>query len=249
MQRLWPAATPYPLTEAELVETYAPRDRAQPWLRVNFVSSADGAVALDGRSAGLSSGADKRVFGILRMHCDVLLVGAGTVRDESYGPLQVDPRRRAWRRDAGLAEWPTLAVVSGRLGITPEHPALAEAPVRPIVITHQRSPVDRREALTAVADVVTVGESEVDLPAARRALADRGLRQVLCEGGPHLLAALLAADQVDELCLTISPLLTGPGEGRIVAGPATPPRRLRLAGAIEADGNLVLRYTRTTESD
>ena len=244
MHRIWPAPVSGPLSDSDLIAGYAPADRSQPWLRVNFVSSADGAVTLDGHSEGLSGAADKRVFGILRMLCDVLLVGAGTVRDESYGPLRLDAKRREWRRAAGLPEYPTLAVVSHRLNLDPAHPALAEAPVSPIVITHGGAPAERRAALQSVADVVVAGETEVDVVAARRLLEERGHRQVLCEGGPQLFGALLAADQVDELCLTLSPLLAGPGAGRIVSGSPTPPRRMRLAQVLEADGNLMLRYTR-----
>jgi riboflavin biosynthesis pyrimidine reductase len=184
------------------------------------------------------------VFGLLRMFCDVLLVGAGTLRQEGYGPLRLDPARQRWRRAAGLTPWPVLTVVSSRLALDPEHPAFTQAPVRPIVLTHGGSPVARRRGLATVADVVVAGDAEVDLTAARTALVERGLPQVLCEGGPHLFGSLLAADLVDELCLTVSPLLTGPGSGRIIAGPGSAPHRLRLGSVFYADGNLLLRYTR-----
>ncbi len=271
MRQLWPAGGAEPLTDGELRAAYAHEPRDEPWLRVNFVTSADGAVTVEEHSAGLSSGADKRVFGLLRTLCDVLLVGAGTLRQESYGPVRLDQRRRDWRRAAGLAETPTLALVSSRLDLDPSHPALADAPVRPIVFTHGGSPLDRRDALSAVADVIVVGGAEVDLVAARKALVERGMTQILSEGGPHLFGSLLAADAVDELCLTVAPLLAGPGAGRIVAGPGaarlegTPsaapgavspesgpgaeaatgvPRHLRLAHVLEAEGNLLVRYTR-----
>ncbi|MGH3715921.1 MAG: pyrimidine reductase family protein [Micromonosporaceae bacterium] len=241
--RLWPAGVPE-LSDAELIAAYAFPDRAQDWLRVNFVASADGAATVDGHSEGLSSPPDKRVFGILRMLCDVLLVGAGTVREEGYRALRLDGVRRAWRRAAGLPEVPVLAVVSSRLALDPAAPLFADAPVRPLVITHGGSPIERRDQLAVVADVIVAGDAEVDLAAARAALAARGLRHVLCEGGPHLFGSLLAADQVDELCLTVAPLLTGAGAGRIVAGPAAPPRRCQLAQALHADGDLLLRYVR-----
>jgi len=244
MYRVWPDPGATPLTEDALLAWYRPADRDQPRLRVNFVTSADGAVSVAGYSAGLSSDADKRVFGLLRMVCDAVMVGAGTLRHEGYGAMRLDEPRRAWRRSAGLPECPPLVVVSGRLELDPDSDMFTGAPTRPIVVTHGGSPADRRAALARVADVLVCGDAEVDLPAALTALADRGLTQVLCEGGPHLLGSLTAADAVDELCLTVSPLLAGPGSSRITAGPPGPGRDLRLAHVLTGDGNLLLRYVR-----
>lgn len=244
MRQLWPDSHPGDLSDTDVVAAYTPR-RDRPWLRVNFVTSADGAVTLEGHSEGLSSAPDKQVFRVLRMLCDVLLVGAGTLREEGYGPLRLDPARRDWRVASGLTPCPVLAVVSSRLALDPDHPALAEAPVRPVILTHHGSPLAQRHRLATVADVIVAGDAEVDLVAARAALHERGLEQVLCEGGPRLFGSLLAADLVDELCLTVSPMLTGPGPGRIVAGPGTPTLRLRLHNVLHANGNLLLRYTRT----
>lgn len=224
---------------------YEPASRTRPWLRVNFVTSADGAVEVDGYSEGLSSGADKAVFRILRMCCDALVVGAGTLTHEGYRPLRLDEERRQWRLAAGLPEYPVLVVVSGELSVPPEHPALAAAPVRPIVVTHDQAPADRREALADVADVVVCGDGKVDLTGARDQLAARGLTQLLSEGGPQLFGGLVAADLVDELCLTVSPMLTGPGADRIIAGPvALAIRGLHLAHVVTEDDSLMLRYTR-----
>jgi riboflavin biosynthesis pyrimidine reductase len=243
MRLLLPRPEP-DLDPGALAALYAPPDRVTPRVRVNFVTSLDGAVTLDGYSEGLSGQADKRVFGILRAACDVLLVAAGTLRHEGYRAVRLDADRRAQRRADGLPEVPVLAVVSGSLDLSPGHPALADAPVRPVVVTHGGSSPDRRAALAAVADVLVCGEDEVDLGAALDALAARGLTQVLCEGGPHLLGALERADRVDELCLTLAPLLAGPGAGRITAGAAAATRRLELAHVAEEDGNLFLRYVR-----
>ncbi len=243
MRQLWPDSRPGDLSDTDVVTAYEP-DRDRPWLRVNFVTSADGAVTLEGHSEGLSSAPDKQVFRVLRMLCDVLLVGAGTLREEGYGPLRLDPARRDWRVAAGLTPCPVLAVVSSRLALDPDHPALAEAPVRPVILTHHGSPLAQRQRLATVADVIVAGDAEVDLVAARAALHERGLGQVLCEGGPRLFGSLLAADLVDELCLTVSPMLTGPGPGRIVAGPAASTLRLRLGNVLHANDNLLLRYTR-----
>lgn len=215
---------------------------AAPHLRVNFVSSADGAVTVGGHSAGLSGAADKRVFGILRMLCDALLVGAGTLRRENYRAVRLDERRRAWRREHGLPAVPTLVVVSRSLALDPAQKAFAEAPVRPLVLTTDTA--EPPPGLTAVAEVLRTGADEVDVTAALAELRRRGLGQVLCEGGPQLFGALAAADLVDELCLTVSPMLAGPGAGRIIAGPAVPARRLRLADVLAAGDVLLLRYLR-----
>jgi riboflavin biosynthesis pyrimidine reductase len=239
--RLWPVGGAAPLDDEELADAYAP---AGPCLQVNFVTSVDGAVELAGFSQGLSGPADKRVFGVLRMLCDGLLVGAGTLRREGYGAVRLDEPRRAWRTSRGLLPYPTLVVLSRRLALDPRQGAFADAPVRPIVVTCATAPATARAALAAVADVLTVGEDDVDLPAAVALLRERGLAHLLSEGGPNVLGGLTAADLVDELCLTVSPLLAGPGAGRVTAGPAGPPRPLALRHALAAKGVLLLRYAR-----
>lgn len=240
--RLWP--DPGRLDDAGLVAAYQP-DRQRPSLRANFVSSLDGAVESDGFSRGLSNDADRHVFALLRVHADAIMVGAGTLRHEGYGAVRTPADQLDRRRAAGQAEHPTLVVVSAAAELDPAHRMFTEAPVRPIVITRQDAPTDRRAALDAVADVVTCGESVVDLAVARTELTGRGLTQVLCEGGPHLFGALLAADLVDELCLTVSALLTGAGAGRIVAGAGrADPRVMRLAHVIESGDTLFTRYVR-----
>src|SRR5690349_7358621 len=133
MLRLWPDPDGKPLSDEEIIHVY-PREPV-PWLRVNFAASLDGAVTLDGFSAGLSGPEDKRLFGILRMLCDALVVGAGTVRNEGYGALRPSAERREWRLANGFAEYPTLVVVSRSLALDPDQAVFADAPVRPIVLT------------------------------------------------------------------------------------------------------------------
>jgi riboflavin biosynthesis pyrimidine reductase len=245
MQLLWPEREPTAIDDTALTALYSPADRGVPAVRANVVTSLDGAASVDGYSAGLSGAADKRVFGRLRMLCDALLVGAGTFRTEGYRPLRLDPQRRAWRRANGLAEYPPIAIVSDRLALDPDHPALAGAPVRPIILTRGAAPAGPRSALLRVADVLVCGDTGVDLAVAVGELNRRGLRHILTEGGPQLFGALTAADLVDDLCLTVSPLLAGPGAGRITAGPAaTAVRRMNLAHCIFDEGMLLLRYTR-----
>ena len=233
------------LSDDELIAVYEVTDRSVPHLRANFVSSLDGAVEIDGLSKALSSDSDSRVFSTIRRLADVVLVGAGTIRDEGYNPLKLSGAARSWRLAAGLAENPTLAIVSSRLELSPVNPVFQSA-VRPIVVTHAAAPPDRREALAEVAEVLVLGDAEVDLRAVLDELSARGMTQVLSEGGPHLLGSLTAADLVDELSLTLAPLLAGPGSSRITAGaPSTLTRRLKLKSSLAASDDYVfLRYLR-----
>lgn len=229
--------------DADLVASY-PRHPA-PTLRVNFVASVDGAVTVNGKSAGLGGPGDKLIFDTLRMVCDALVVAAGTVRTENYDALRLTPAARAWRRDHGLPEFPLMVVVSGSLDLAPEQLIFSDAPIRPVIFTDAAAPADRRAALAEVAEIITVGEGSVDLPAAVRELHARGATQLLCEGGPHLFGALIGADLVDEVCLTVSPRLVGGSAGRIAAGPDGPPREMSLAGILADGPMLFLRYARS----
>jgi riboflavin biosynthesis pyrimidine reductase len=241
MYRIWPVADELPVDDAELIDLYRP---AGPTLRVNFVTSIDGAVEVKGYSEGLQTPSDQRVFALLRMFADGLMVGAGTLRHEGYGAVRLDAKRRAWRVEHGMPEHLRLVVVSRELDLSPANPALAEAPVRPVVVTGADSPADRRATLSEVADVLVCGSEGVDLEDAVARLRAEGLGHILCEGGPHLLGSLTSADLVDEVCLTIAPMLAGAGAGRITAGPTSPVRGLRLAHALTDDGTLLLRYAR-----
>jgi riboflavin biosynthesis pyrimidine reductase len=245
MRRIWPVPDLADLDDEALIGLYRP---AGPVLRMNFVTSADGAVEVEGLSAGLGTPADHRIFGLLRMFAEGLLVGAGTLRQEGYRPLTLDGARRAWRGGHGLAPYPRLVVVSRRLDLDPTHPALAGAPVRPAILTCATAPPDRRTALEAVADVLVHGQDEVDLAEAVADLRAGGLGHLLCEGGPHLFGSLTEADLVDELCLTVSPMLAGPGAGRITAGPPSPVRPLTLAHVLCEGDTLLLRYARVARS-
>jgi len=232
------------LDDEALISLYA-ADRATPALRMNFVTSVDGAVEVEGYSAGLQTEADNRVFGLLRMLADGLMVGAGTLRHERYKAVRLGAARREWRERNGLDPDPRLVIVSGRLDLDPAAPPLANAPVRPIVITHSAAHGRRRDALSTVADVLVHGVDRVDLRGAVAELRDAyKLGQILCEGGPHLFGALHAADLIDEVCLTVSPLRAGPGAARIIGGTPAGVRRMRLAHALADDGTLLLRYVR-----
>ncbi|HWK19574.1 MAG TPA: pyrimidine reductase family protein [Microbacteriaceae bacterium] len=218
---------------------------AGPWIRVNFVATADGsATGDDDRSGTISSEADMAVFGVLRRLADVVLVAAGTVRREGYeGPL-VREAQRAWRLEHGLAEHPGFAIVSERLDLDPDSALFAESPVRPLVLTYASSPADRHAALAEVADIAFVGEDALDRAALRDAFAERGWSDVLCEGGPTFFGSLAHADAVDELCLTVVPKLVA-GDGPRIAHGRETDVALRLAHVLHGPADeLILRYTR-----
>lgn len=241
----------YPLPAAEglgdddIAALYSDGVGDEPWLRVNFVSSVDGAATHQGLSGGLSDEADKRVFGILRRLCDVVVVGAGTVRAEGYAAMRVGAVSERWRVAHGLSAHPVFAIVSASLDLDPASPIFQDAPVRPIVLTTEIARHDTREALLEVADVVVCGRQRVEVDALVRVLAERGLGRIHCEGGPHLFGDLIASGELDELCLTISPRLEAGVATRIASG-ASPivPVGLKLAHTLVSGDTLLLRYVR-----
>lgn len=231
-------------TRAELFDAYALHGRDGTRVRMNFVSSADGAVTLGGRSGALGGETDRALMQVLRTMADVVVVGAGTVRAEGYGGLKVDADDVEWRRARGLDDQPALAVVSGGLHLDPGDPVFADAVRRPVIVTTDAAAAADADRFEPVATVLTCGDAgSVDLAAMLRALARRGWTQVLCEGGPHLFGALLAGDLVDEVCLTLAPRFIGGEAGRIVQGVAEADRAFSLAGVVaDEDGFVFLRY-------
>ncbi|WP_232662023.1 pyrimidine reductase family protein [Pseudonocardia sp. TRM90224] len=227
------------LDDEALAAVYAyPDDLAAPWVRVGFVASADGAAAAAGRSEGLSNAADHRVFVLLRRLADVVLVGAGTVRAQDY--------RGARRPTIGGSTPPPIAVITGSAELDPGSRLFTDTKVAPIILTLPTAPAERLARLTAAgADVVVLERLTPDALLAE--LAARGLHRVLCEGGPAVHGQFIAADAVDELCLSVAPLLTGGTAPRISAGPdGALPRSMRLVSALHEDGTLLLRYQRDT---
>ncbi len=209
-------------------------------MRLNLVTSLDGAVEVDGLSGPLGVPADREAFAAMRAAADVVLVGAGTVRAENYGPVTLNADRRSRREARGQTGVPRLAVVSGSGAFDASSP-LFDSEGKVIVYTTEGQ-ASRRGDLSRVAEVVAAGEKEIDLPAVIADLRARGLGRILCEGGPTLFGALLGAGLVDELCVTVSPVLAGGGRLGFANGSASAPVALSLQAVCEGDGALLLRY-------
>ncbi|MGI9032498.1 MAG: pyrimidine reductase family protein [Acidimicrobiales bacterium] len=213
----------------------------RPGVRLNMITSLDGATSVGGRSGGLVGPADRHLFHLLRALADVVLVGAGTARTEGYGPACLTPALRLERLRRGQPETPAIAVVSRSCRFDWGSPFFTDAPARPLLVTVEEAPDDLLAQAAEVADVVLAGRSSVDLALALDALGARGLRSVVCEGGPVLNAELAAAGLIDELALTLSPVLAGGDAERLLHGASLPdPVELEAVSVCEDDGFLFL---------
>ena len=211
MRELFPPVSPK--ADLDLAGLYAYPDG--PWLRANMVSSDDAAGTINAAAKNMSSDAEPAGVALLRAARLRRRGRRGRVRPaERYKLARVQETWRALR--SGRTPTPPIAVISARLDLDPDGPLIAAAPpdARTIVITAAQAPQDIRARLEPNADVLVAGDKTVDLKAAVSALAGRGYRRLLAEGGRHLLGQLIQANLVDELCLTIGTLVAGPGPGR-----------------------------------
>ncbi|MGH3853597.1 MAG: dihydrofolate reductase family protein [Pseudonocardiaceae bacterium] len=215
----------------------------RPYLVLNMVATVDGAAAVGHRTAPMSTPADRQLFHELRACVDAVMVGAGTVRTERYGRLVADPPSQQRRVARGLAPEPLALVVSRRLALTPELPLLADPHSRVVVLT--ASDADIGECAAQVSYLRPAPGQELDLAAMlARLRAEHGVRSVLCEGGPNLNAALLPAGLVDELFLSIAPVLAG-GAGSLSLVDRAPLAELvglELVWLLESRSQLFARY-------
>lgn len=238
---------PGELTATELLESLGGLGRAhsdRPYTLVNFVASADGRAAFQGRSAPLSDPGDRSMFHGLREQVDAVMAGTGTMRSERYGRLVRDPARRRRRAAHGLTPDP-LACLITRSGEVPSDIPLFADPSSRIIVFAPRT-LDLADVQARV-ETVALDPGELTFTTAlRRLRTGYDVRLLLCEGGPTVFGALLKEDLVDELFLTLAPRLAGGGgDPAPTSGPALPaPAELDLAWALEREGSLFLRYTR-----
>ena len=231
---------PVPLDDVDPYDAYRSDDPHAPLLRVNMVTSLDGSVTdREGRSGGLGGAADLEVFRTLRALADVVLVGAGTVRAERYGPHRLRADLRERRAADGRPAPAPIAVVTRSLDLDAAAPLFRDAVTPTILVTSYAAA--RTGALHRFrAEALVAGEDEVDLVAALRALREHG-PSILCEGGPTLNRGLLDAGLVDELCITFAPHVVGVA-GLPAFAPGGGPHPFALTSALEQDGELLLRY-------
>lgn len=241
MRLLYPRA----VDDVDPAEVYAdmPTVEDRPAVRLNMIVSVDGGTAWNGTSGALGGAADKALFAVLRSLADVVLVASGTARAEHYGPAVVAPATQQARVARGQRPVPPIAVVTRRLELDFDTPFFTAATERPIVVTVASAPPGRRAKAAAVADVIVAGDDDVDLARAVAALGAHGFAHVLAEGGPTLNGALAHARLLDELCVTLAPLLASGDAKRFIAGSALAElERLALHSVCEQDDYLFLRY-------
>ena len=209
------------LDDADLLQIYAsPIGRTTPWIRANLVSSIDGNPSVNGHSKELSDASDRRLFHLMRALADVILIGATSARNEPY--------RRHTKQ----------VVVVTRSG---DLPTEFFTGIPPLVITTEGMDQVVRQSLETKAEVIALGENEVDFEALLALFMSRGWSKVLCEGGPTLLGSLHTSGLIDEVALTIAPMLVGSGRSLLQEGTETK-RDFILASLLQADGNLFTRY-------
>jgi riboflavin biosynthesis pyrimidine reductase len=237
------------VTEGRLADLYAyPGDLQACWVRGNMIGSLDGGATDDGKAGGLAGAGDRALFALLRHLADVIVVGASTVRVENYSGAQLPVAARQERQHRGQAEVPPIAVVtrSGNLDLSARLFTRTEVP--PLILTTSRFYDDARRRLGSVAEVIDASGPEpdsVDAATVLKILADRGLHRVLTEGGPLFLGTLIEDGLLDELCLTVAPILVGGGSKRIVTGLGNVHAKMRRSHVLtDDDGYLYTRYVK-----
>ncbi|MDP2712177.1 MAG: dihydrofolate reductase family protein [Solirubrobacteraceae bacterium] len=231
------------LTADELVGELRPWELAtpeRPHVAVNMVQTCDGRATVQGRTAPISSLADRQLFHALRTRVDAVMIGAETLRVERYGRIVPDAARREQRRRSGLRPDPLAIVVSGSLKLSADLPLLQDPASRVVIVTASEHSLDGVRA-----DVEYLRSAPIDLSAVFAQLRSaHGVRAILGEGGPHLNASLLARGLIDELFVTTVGVLAGAtGALSIMDGaPLQAPVALSPRWLLEHEGELFARY-------
>jgi riboflavin-specific deaminase-like protein len=235
---------PGPTSVAEQLDGYRPWDdppAGRPRVALNFASTLDGRASIEGRSGKIGSDTDTAMLVGLRQRFDAVMIGAGTMRVEKYGRIIGDPAKRARREELGLPGDP-LVVLIGSLDLPWDAPLFTDGGGEVLLVTADQE-AEPPQTATPV-EVVREPDGRVDMEAVlRRLREDRGVRALLCEGGPHLHSQLQAAGLADELFLTIAPKLVGAGS-TILEGALPEVAELDLDWLLQEDSELFARYRR-----
>lgn len=242
MRRLLPE--PGETTVEQQLDSYRPWERAReerPFVAMNFAATVDGRATIEGRSGPIGSAADTELLTRLRTRFDAVMIGAGTMRVERYGRIAASQQEREHRERIGLPHDPLMVIVSGRLDLPWDASLFTDGGGRVLIFTaSEAEPPD-----TATSVRVIHHEGRVDIGEALRHLrVERGIRALLCEGGPMLHGELQAGGLVDDLFLTIAPKLAGGQAPRIIEGDLPDIAPLELAWLLEERGELFARYSR-----
>ncbi len=235
--------------DGRLAELYSyPQDLQTCWVRGNMIASLDGGATEDGKAGGLAGPGDRALFALMRDQADVILVGAATVRIENYSGAQLSVAQRQARQRRGQAEVPPIAVITQSADLDVNAKLFTRTEVPPLILTCTHTVDGARRRLGSAAEVIDASGRDggsVDPATVLKILAERKLLRVLTEGGPQFLSLLIESDLLDELCLTIAPILVGGVARRIATGPGQVHTRLRRSHLLTDDeGYLYTRYVR-----
>jgi riboflavin-specific deaminase-like protein len=242
VRRLLP--DPGPTTIDRQLDSYRPWEQPheeRPLVAVNFASTVDGRATIGGVSGPIGSATDTMMLACLRTRFDAVMIGAGTMRAERYGRLVPSQEQRERRERIGLPHDPLMVIVSGRLDLPWDASLFTDGGGRVLIFT--ASEAEPPETATSLR--IVRHEGFVNLVEALRHLRrERGIRALLCEGGPGLHGELEGGGMVDDLFLTIAPKLAGGEAPRIIEGELPSVADLELAWLLEQDGELFARYRR-----
>ena len=241
MQRLFP--DPGSTTPAEQLHDLKLGELAReerPYVISNFAMTLDGHATIGGRSGAIGSSLDTEMLQRLRTQADAVMIGAGTMRVERYGRLIEDPELRGHRERIGIkTPDPLCALISDSLDLPWDAGLFTSGQGRVVIFT---SSANEPPETKTRCDCIRF-EDGVEIATVLRWLRqERGIRSLLCEGGPRTLAQLVAAGMFDELFLTVAPKLAGGSGPRILEGELSAPAELELVWLLEADGELFARY-------
>jgi riboflavin-specific deaminase-like protein len=211
----------------------------RPYLILNFATTLDGRAAISGRSGAIGSDTDAETLQRLRTRVDAVMIGAGTMRAERYGRMVSNPDFRAYRERSGLAQDPLGVIVSNRLELPWDAGLFTNGGGQVVIFT--ASEQEPPETTTPVTVIRHADGVELDR-ALEWLLNERGIKSILCEGGPTLHGRLREGGLADELFLTIAPKIAG-GEGpRVLEGALPNVDQVELAWLLESDSELFTRY-------